>query len=198
MPETEELAFKKFTIDDLDLITDIYALVFEENDFYQKAIGFSHKDLSVFFKSLHRLILEDSSNLILGIENDGKVISIGTFINPEWKPAITNMFGTFWEFSKGLGFSRANKIIKFIKIRDEFDDDLKNGWHIALFGTHPEYQRQGYGRKLLTNFLQENKDNGAYLDVLAGSVAEAFYANLGFNKAFQTKISGMDFCRMSL
>jgi GNAT superfamily N-acetyltransferase len=199
MSEINGCEIKRLGLGELESITETYLEIFKENRFYKQVIGFSDSDLKVFFKSLHKLILSDSSNSVQSISQDQDLISIGTFVNPEWMPRITGMAGAFWEFSFGLGLRRANKIIKFINIQDEFEEEHKKGWHVVLFGTRPIYQRQGYGKKLIEQFLFESTDcsKQAFLDVVAESEAEKFYLDAGFKKARQTQISGLDFCRMT-
>ncbi|MCJ7432401.1 MAG: ribosomal protein S18-alanine N-acetyltransferase [Anaerolineales bacterium] len=56
--------------------------------------------------------------------------------------------------------------------------------HIATIATHPDFRRQGFGRKLLIHALNTAKDEGAKTALLevrvSNDVAQEMYRKLGF------------------
>src|SRR3990167_169477 len=78
------------------------------------------------------------------------------------------------------------QLIAFIFIAVQGDES-----HILNIAVHPSYQRQGWGRKLLTYAIEEIKNKGAtmaYLEVRrSNSHAIGLYEQLGFSAISERK-----------
>ena len=60
---------------------------------------------------------------------------------------------------------------------DVEDNDI----YLGTIAIHPDYQRQGFGRRLAGDFLRDRDFRLAYVDCLEDSGAEELYLGLGFS-----------------
>lgn len=64
-------------------------------------------------------------------------------------------------------------------------------WYLALLGTHPDWQRQGVGRAVLTPVLEVADRDGLHAELVTESPENvAFYRGLGFDVAAEPELDG--------
>ena len=119
----------------------------------------STEDMQVFFTITFRTMLNNSYTFA----TDNEARSVISLLSPDVKATTTLDYilagglKLYWVFKPG----RINRITKY----EDFADSLRrkysdeNTWYLYDFTTCPEYQHQGYGKKLLVPVLEWMDEN---------------------------------------
>lgn len=158
------------------------------------------------------LLSSDNENYPLLFKEEKRIEIFSSLIKESKYFSYKNIYGYFSSdntiVSSMMVFKKNNifdeEKIKEILLRyDSYDEkifnDIKNGYFLKLMNFHEDfyiynlatskdYLHQGYGKKLLTSFLNKYKDYSISLECLKNNVnAFNFYCSVGFTSLYSFK-----------
>jgi ribosomal protein S18 acetylase RimI-like enzyme len=168
-------------------VLDVFTQAFEGHPFIP-AVGARPKNTKALMKAFIDFFAKTKNSLLLGIRKDDRLVCASLSVDSTEQPSTLTLIWFIVALSRAMGWRSAKELETVHKEEPKYEGRYLE---LVILGTLPEYQRQGFGRRILRFLCDEAKRReckGVILVADRDTPACRFYVKEGFkvDKEFAT------------
>ncbi len=165
---------------DTERLSSLYADAFSKDTILMRTYKLRPSDLTGFFRVLNVLFFGGKPSVVIGLEDEGKLLSATTLIGPDFHAGSRELLSAITRSIQELGWLRAGWFW-FINIFQGILSAPKNPcWRLLFIGTRTDRIGKGLGRALLSETFRALPGEKIQLEVEAINPAGRLYERMGF------------------
>ncbi|MGB9590561.1 MAG: GNAT family N-acetyltransferase [candidate division WOR-3 bacterium] len=173
-------------------LSELYADAFGKDTSLMKTYNLKPRDLAGFFRVLHGLFLSGKPVKIIGLEDNGTLLSATTLIGSDFMAGPRPLLSAAVASAGELGPTRATWFWLINIYQGILSAPRKPCWRLLFIGTRTDCAGKGLGGTLLDETCKVLPGERIQLEVEAVNPAGRLYERKGFREERRFRLRGVE------